>query len=362
MDHHVQRRDRLTQQLVQEGVDAFLISHPINVTYLTGFSGDSSFLVLTRGRAVLVSDKRFTEQIAEECPGLEASIRPPSQTVQDAVMKTVSQLGARSVGFESGHLCVSEFETLRDLVPSITWKAGRERVEQIRTIKDAAELAELREAVRFAESAFQTFTAKLKPDDNEKDLSDAMESYIRQAGGKCSSFSTIVASGERAALAHAPPTARQVGDAEMLLVDWGASGRFYKSDLTRVLATRRISPKLESIYAVVLKAQEQALRAVRPGAKAHDIDAEARSVIEQEGFGEFFGHGLGHGLGLQVHEAPAIRQNSQTVLQPGMVFTIEPGIYLPGWGGVRLEDDVLVTPDGSEVLTHVSKELRAVFR
>src|SRR5262249_27097364 len=161
------------------------------------------------------------------------------------------------------------------------------------------------------------------------------------------------------ALAHAPPTQRAVGDAELLLIDWGASGAFYKSDLTRVVGVRRISPKLESVYGVVLRAQEKALCAVRPGAKACDIDAEARSTIAEAGSGEFLGHGPGHGLGLQVHEAPAIRQHSQTVLQPGMIFTIEPGIYLPGWGGVRIEDDILVTPDGGEVLTHVSKELTA---
>src|SRR5262249_42607332 len=142
-----------------------------------------------------------------------------------------------------------------------------------------------------------------------------------------------------------------------VLVDWGASGRFYKSDLTRVLATRRISPKLEEVYRVVLTAQERAVRSIRPGVRAHEVDAEARSVIAQAGFGDFFGHGLGHGLGLQVHEAPALRPNSEAVLQPGMVTTVEPGIYLPGWGGVRIEDDVLVTPDGCEVLTRVPKDL-----
>jgi Xaa-Pro aminopeptidase len=146
-----------------------------------------------------------------------------------------------------------------------------------------------------------------------------------------------------------------------LLVDWGASGRLYQSDLTRVLAVHRIPPKLDQIHALVLAAQRKALAAIRPGVQAQAIDAEARSVIAAAGFGQFFGHGLGHGLGLEIHEGPAIRQNSATVLQPGMVFTVEPGIYLPGWGGVRLEDDVLVTPDGCEVLTHVPKDLTPLF-
>lgn len=361
MNYPAQRRNQLAQRLEAEGVDVLLVSHPVNVTYLTGFSGESSYLLLSRERAVLISDMRFTEQIAEECPGLEAKIRPPAQTLTGALGEVLAQLKPRSIGFESSHLSVAELESLREAAPTLDWKPGRERVEQLRLIKDASEIEALRAAIRIAERAYGMFLAMLRPEDREKDLSDAMESYIRRAGGKCSSFPCIVASGERAALAHAPPTLRSVGDGEMLLVDWGASGAFYKSDLTRVLGTRRISPKLESIYKVVLQAQEKALRAVRPGAKAADIDAEARSTIEQAGFGQFFGHGLGHGLGLQVHEAPAIRQHSQTILQPGMVFTIEPGIYLPGWGGIRIEDDILVTPDGGEVLTHVSKDLTAVF-
>src|SRR5262249_50279529 len=151
------------------------------------------------------------------------------------------------------------------------------------------------------------------------------EGYVRRAGAVGTSFPSIVAVGERAALPHAPPTGKAVGEADLVLVDWGASGRFYKSDLTRVLATRRISPKLEAVYTVVLRAQERALRAVRPGVKGHEVDAEARAEIAQAGFGDFFGHGLGHGIGLQVHEAPAVRPNSEAVLQAGMVLTVEPG-------------------------------------
>src|SRR5262249_36301676 len=156
---------------------------------------------------------------------------------------------------------------------------------------------------------------------------------------------------------HAPLTDRTIAESELLLVDWGASGRLYKSDLTRVLATSKISPKLEEVYTVVMKARERALHAIRPGVEARSVDAEARTVIAEAGFGDFFGHGLGHGLGLQVHEAPAVRPNSNDVLQPGMVITVEPGIYLPGWGGVRIEDDILVTPDGYELLTSVKRDL-----
>ncbi|MBV9125936.1 MAG: aminopeptidase P family protein [Planctomycetes bacterium] len=361
MDYPAQRRQRLAEQLRDESLDALLISHPVNVTYLTGFSGESSYLVLSERRTLLVSDARFTTQIQEECPGLEAHIRPPSQSLPRAVVEVLDRLGFRAVGFESAHLSVAEWELYREAAPAINWKGGPERVEKLRAVKDASEIAQIREAIAIAERAFTMFRAMLRPQDSERELADALEMYVRRAGGRCSSFPAIVAVGERAALPHAPPTDKKVAEADLLLVDWGASGRFYKSDLTRTLATRKISPKLEEVYAVVLKAQQQAIARIRPGARGQEIDHEARSVITAAGFGSFFGHGLGHGLGLQVHEAPALRQNSEAVLQPGMVCTVEPGIYLPDWGGVRIEDDVLVTPDGCEVLTRVPRDLETAI-
>ncbi len=361
MDYPARRRRQLIRQLKGEGVEAFLVGHPPNVTYLTGFTGDSSYLILQRERTLIVSDPRYAVQLEEECPGLETHIRPPAQLVQEAVAEVVQKLGLRAVGFESAHLSVADWEKLRELAPATDWKGVKHKVEGLRMIKDPSEVAEIRAAIGMAERAFGMFQAMLRPDDDEKGLADAMEMYIRRAGGKCSSFPSIVAVGERAALPHAQPSRKTVAEAGALLVDWGASGRLYKSDLTRVLATRRISPKLAKIHALVLKAQRQALDAVRPGVQALTVDAEARSIITEEGFGQFFGHGLGHGLGLEVHEGPSIRQNSTTVLQPGMVFTIEPGIYLPGWGGVRLEDDVLVTPEGCEILTSLTKELIPIY-
>jgi Xaa-Pro aminopeptidase len=356
LDYPARRRQRLARLLKEEEVDAFLITNPVNVTYLTGFGGDSSYLILDRKRALLISDQRFTTQIEEECPGLDAHVRPPSQSLAKAVVEVLEKLHIRSLGFESAHLTVADLQTLADELPAITWKPERDRVETLRARKDPSEIAQIREAVAIAERAFAMFQVMLRPGDSEKDLADNMELYIRRAGGSGASFPSIMAAGERAALPHAPPTAKKVGDAALLLVDWGAAGRFYKSDLTRVLATRTISPKLEKVYGIVLKAQARAVRAIRPGVKARHVDAEARSHIAREGFGQFFGHGLGHGIGLQVHEAPALRQNSDAVLEPGMVVTVEPGIYLPGWGGIRIEDDVLVTEGGHEVLTSVPKD------
>jgi Xaa-Pro aminopeptidase len=360
MDYPAQRRDRLMEALAAQGPDALLISNPVNVTYLTAFSGDTTALVLSRDRAVLVSDSRYTEQIAEECPGLDAVIRPPVKPLPTATAETIDKLGFRSVGFDSAHLTVAEFGTLREQAKSVDWKPESNRVEAMRAVKDVSEVAAIREAIDIAERAYTVFCALLRPHDCEKDLHDAMEGYIRRAGGTCSSFPPIIAAGERAALPHAPPTGKRIADSAMLLVDWGATGWLYKSDLTRVLALNTISPKLEEVYGVVLRAQTTAIRAARPGVHAKDVDAEARAVIAQAGFGDFFGHGLGHGIGLDIHEAPALRPNSEAVLEPGNVVTIEPGIYLPGWGGVRIEDDILVTPDGCEVLTRVPKELASI--
>jgi Xaa-Pro aminopeptidase len=367
MDRYAVRRDRLHSLLASESLDAFLISHPINVSYLTGFTGEASHLVVGNDKTVLVSDGRFTAQIAEECPGLETYIRPPTQPIQQASAIVLERLAAANIGFESGHLTVADHETLRGLLKTVTWKAGNDWVERFRSVKDEDEVKQIRAAIHMAEKAFAMFRAMLTPEADEKTLTDAMESYVRRAGGKETSFPTIVAVGPRAALPHAPPSSACIHQSNHVLIDWGAAGTFYKSDLTRVLWSRNNGSvpsqangadeaKLREVYAVVLRAQAAAIAALKPGMQAKEIDAAARNVIVQAGFGDFFTHSVGHGIGMQVHEAPLMRANTETVLKPGMVVTVEPGIYLPNWGGVRIEDDVLITPDGHEVLTSVPKD------
>jgi Xaa-Pro aminopeptidase len=365
MDYPAQRRSRLLPLLDSEGIDALLVSSAVNVTYLTGFSGDSSMLVLTRDRAVLISDMRYTQQIADECSGLEVEIRPPTRKLHEAVSEVIRGVGAKGIGFESNALTVAEFEAFREQLPEHNWKGARDRVEKLRMVKDPSEIARIRDAIAIAERAFTAFRSLLRLEDCEKDLCDALEGYVRRAGGQGTSFPPIVAVGERSALPHAPPTGRTVGSGDLLLVDWGAIGGLYKSDLTRVLPTRTTgsSPgdRLVDIHAVVLRAQQDAIRAVRAGIQAQEVDTVARTVIAEAGYGDYFGHGLGHGIGLEIHEGPAIRPHSETVLEEGMIFTIEPGIYLPDWGGVRIEDDVLVTPEGCEVLTHIPRPLEALW-
>jgi Xaa-Pro aminopeptidase len=357
------RREHLTARIKAEEVEAALVTHPVNVSYLTGFSGESSFLVAGRDRCLLITDSRFTEQLAEECPGLELYIRPPEQNLYKAAATALTKLRYRTVACESGHLTLLDMELLRKECADVTWKPVGDMVESLRVFKDESEVAAIRQAIQFAERAFDAFRALLRPGDQEKDLADCLENLVRRVGARSTSFPCIVAVGPRSALPHAPPTDKCIGDADFLLVDWGASGPFYKSDLTRMLVPRRDQygrpsmKKLAEVFSVVQRAQQAAIAAVRPGVKGKDVDAVARKIIEDAGYGPNFGHGLGHGLGLQVHEAPAVRPLSETVLQPGMVCTIEPGIYLPGWGGVRIEDDILITAQGPEVMTNLPRGL-----
>jgi Xaa-Pro aminopeptidase len=361
MDRFHSRREKLRSAWKTVEIDALLVSAPSNVSYLSGFSGDSSVLLVGRDRDLIVSDGRFTTQLEQECPGLEARIRLPGQDMNPAVADVLKLMGLTRVGFEATHLTVADHEALALAAPCVALTAMTGQVEALRQIKDEGEIAAIREAIGFAERAFQMLRAGLREGESEKDAADALEGYLRRCGATAASFPPIVAVGANAALPHARPSANtRIGEDDFVLVDWGATGRPYKSDLTRVLVTGKVTPKFEAIYRTVLNALKSGIAAIRPGVKAHDVDAEARSVIEEAGFGRFFDHGLGHGLGIDIHEAPRIRKGSNVVLEPGMVFTVEPGIYLPGWGGIRIEDDVLVTPDGCEVLSHVPRSLEQV--
>lgn len=352
------RREKLARTFKADLVDALLVSNPTNVRYLTGFTGEDAVLLLTRKRAVVVSDGRFTTQLAQECPALEAHIRPVGKNLTEAIATVAVGLAVRRLAFEATALSVSAYEALREKLPAVEFAGVSDRVEVLREVKDRDEVAAIREAIDYAERAFAMLRNGLRAGESEKDVADGLETYLRRCGATAASFPPIVAVGRRSALPHARPTdGARIGDADFVLIDWGATGRPYKSDLTRVLVTGNVTPKFETVYRTVLAAQARGIAAVRPGATARDVDAEARSVIEEAGFGRFFTHGLGHGLGMDIHEAPRLRSGSDVALRPGMVVTIEPGIYLPGWGGVRIEDDVLVTPEGHEVLTRVPRSL-----
>ncbi len=354
------RRDRLRKAFKKAGVDALLITDFTNVTYLTGFTGDDSYILVRRDGETVLSDPRYTTQLGEECPGVDLHIRPPGATMLQAVVRLMRAAKSGRLGIEGDSMTVGLRDRIADRLPKVEMVATSGLVEKLRQIKDRHEIARLREAVCQAEGAFAVLRSTLRPEMTEKEAADELEHQCRLFGAKEAAFPAIVAVGPRAALPHATPTRKRIGEGDFVLIDWGASEGLYRSDLTRVLVTGRISPKFERIYRVVLEAQTRAIAAIRPGVSAHDVDHVARAVIAKAGYGRRFRHGLGHGLGILVHEAPRLAVKSQTILKPGMVVTVEPGIYLPGWGGIRIEDDVLVTRSGHEVLTHVSKRLEDV--
>ncbi len=361
MDRPAQRREKLRRAIRPDAIDGLLVTAVTNVHYLSGFSGDSSALLLTSDRAVLVSDGRYTTQIERECPGLETRIRPVSQTITAATAEAVGLLEIGRLGFESQSLTIGAFDDLREALPTVSFQGLKGRVEALRAIKDAGEVESIRAAIAMAERAFTMLRAGLRGSDTEKDASDDLEGFLRRCGALGASFPPIVAVGPNAAMPHHRPDAStRIDDGPFVLIDWGATGGPYKSDLTRMLVTGKFTPKFERVYRSVLEAQGRAIAAIRPGVSARDVDAEARSALAAAGFGRFFSHGLGHGVGLDIHEAPAFRSDSPDTLQAGMVITVEPGVYLPGWGGIRIEDDVLVTPDGCEVLTQLPRSFESV--
>jgi Xaa-Pro aminopeptidase len=351
------RRERLRKAFKKAGIEALLVTDFTNVTYLSGFTGDDSYFLVRQDGETILSDPRYVTQLGEECPGVDLSIRPPGVPMLQAIVRAVRSARIGRLGIEGDSMTVGLRDRIAEKLPKLEIVATSGLVEQLRLIKDKEEVDRLRQAVWQAEKAFAVLRSTLRPEMTEKQAADELEHQFRLFGGKTASFPSIVAVGPRAALPHATPTRTLIGDDDFVLVDWGVNEGLYCSDLTRVLITGKVSPRLEKIYNVVLEAQTRAIAAIRPGAVAQDVDDVARSFITKAGFGRRFRHGLGHGLGLLVHENPRLAVKSQTVLQPGMVVTVEPGIYLPGWGGVRIEDDVLVTRSGHEVLTSAPKRL-----
>jgi Xaa-Pro aminopeptidase len=351
------RRKNLRSLIKKAEVDALLVTNFKNVTYLTGFTGDDSYLLATLDGETLVTDPRYTTQLEEECPGLALEVRAPGVKILTAVTKAVQKSKIERLGIEGNSATVSLQQSLAKALPGVEIVVTENLVERLRIVKDKHEITATRLACLQARRAYDVVRAVIKPEMTELEVAAELEYQARRFGAKALSFPAIVAVGPRAALPHATPTARRLGESDFTLVDWGANSGLYMSDLTRIIVTGRISPKLRKIYGVVLKAQLAAIEAIRPGVTCQQVDRVARRIITRAGFGKAFGHGLGHGTGLEIHEAPRLAVGQKTKLRPGMIVTVEPGIYVPGWGGVRIEDDILVTRTGHEVLTDVPKQL-----
>jgi Xaa-Pro aminopeptidase len=338
-------------------MDGLLVTGSANVRYLTGFSGSSALLFVTAREAVLITDFRYQTQAAEEVGDLARIVIEP-QSLWTGLWQNLAQLNYVEVaGFESAHLVHRDFQRLLESGSRCQWRPTLDLVEVLRERKDEDEVARIREAVAAAERALELTMNTVGAGMSELAIAGVLESALRQAGSDGFPFPSIVASGPNAALPHARPTPRLLAKGDFLLLDFGARVGGYCSDITRTFIVGRASSEQREVYEVVRLANERATRAVRPGMTGRDADGVARGYIEDRGFGDLFGHSLGHGIGLEVHEAPRLAKTAEGTLVEGAVVTVEPGIYRPGWGGVRIEDDVHLCADGTQVLTRFPREL-----
>jgi Xaa-Pro aminopeptidase len=343
------RLARLRAALPTTGADAILISHPENRAYLSGFTGSAGHLLITADRAVIATDFRYYDQVALEAPHFElAQIKTNLHDLLPALLEGVSQLA-----FEADHAAWSTVEKWKEAAPAVEWVPTKAVTHNLRASKDEAEIATLRRAILLADAGLAHGLSEARPGMTEVELAWIIESYMRTHGAQGVAFDLHVASGPNGARPHAHTSDKELLRGEPIVIDMGAEVDGYRSDLTRTvsLGEPADADKFWSVYNTVLGAQTAAIAAIRPGLSGKEADGVAREFITQAGFGEAFGHGLGHGVGLEIHEEPFMGRLSTSILQQNMVVTVEPGIYLPGWGGVRIEDIVLVTANGCEVLT-----------
>ena len=357
------RVGQLRRKLGEAELDALVVVNRINRRYLSGFTGSAGVVVVTRDPSfppTLLVDFRYTEQAKAQAPGFR--VIQHGDYPWESLRAVLEEYAVRRVGFESEHMSYRQATKWQEEMPGVTWVPVEQQVEALRAVKSPEELALMRRAVAIADQAFSFILPYLRPGVTEKEVAWRLEQYMREHDAERLAFDIIVASGPNAALPHATPTDRRLQPGDTVVLDFGCVYGGYHSDMTRtVVVGPHVEPRTREVYQLVLEAQQAGLNAVRPGLTGKEVDAAARRVIEQAGLGDCFGHGLGHGVGLEVHEPiPRLSRISDTILQPGMVTSVEPGVYIPGWGGVRIEDLVVVTETGCEVLTSSPKELIVV--
>lgn len=352
-----QRRiSRLRQLMHQEGMDALLVTRREDVRYLTGFTGSAGSLLVASTRQLLITDFRYKLQARQEAKG--AAILIQKNDFFSALQEVVSRLKVKTLGFDETATTLAELKKLKKL--ELRLKGREDLVGPLRRTKDDQEIRSIRLAIGRAEQAFRELKKFIKPGITEQELGLKLECLMRSKGSRKTAFDTIVASGRNGAMPHASVTNRRIRKGELVTLDFGAEANGYYSDITRTICVGRPTAKQREIHALVLEAQTAAIRSVRPGVHCKSIDDAARTIIQKAGHGKHFGHGTGHGIGLMVHEGPSVSRLSKDRLEKDMVFSVEPGVYVPGWGGVRIEDLVLVTETGVKVLTTLPRELDSV--
>jgi len=356
-DRRSHRLAALVESLSAAHLDGLLITSLPNIRYLTGFSGTSALLFVASREVFLITDFRYQTQVRSEVGEL-ARIAVESQSLWTGLWQLLAQASYVEVaGFESAHIVHRDFQRLLEAGPKPRWRPTTELVETLRERKDASEIASIRTAAAMATSALAKTLPAIRAGMTELEVAGVLEKSIRDAGSEAFPFPSIVASGPRSALPHARSSSRQIAKGEFLLMDFGAASGGYCADVTRTIVVGKADDEQRAVYDVVRQANELAASEVRAGLRGREADALARDYIERCGYGEEFGHGLGHGLGIEVHEAPRLARTADGLLSAGAVVTIEPGIYRPGWGGVRIEDDVHLAAEGPELLTQFTHEL-----
>ena len=337
-------------------IDALLVSGLPNVRYLSGFTGDNALLLIAPESTTLYTDPRYTIQASEECTcRIHIATKGP---LDAAVSDAIRRRRIKRIGFEASRIVYDVYLRLKQSLPlGSTLKPIGPVIEKLRMIKSTGEIDRIRRSVWTNSQAFEKTIPSIRAGVSEAEIAAELEYQMRRLGAEHAAFETIVAVGPRSALPHARPGDRKAAKDELLLIDMGACLRGYMSDMTRMLFLGRPSPRVTKMYRAVATAQLAAIDAVRPGASTGQVDRKARQVLTSEGFGKAFVHSTGHGLGLEIHEPPRLGKRDQTRLEAGMVITIEPGAYIRGFGGIRIEDTVLVTKTGCEILTPTSKEL-----
>ncbi|MGA8941727.1 MAG: Xaa-Pro peptidase family protein [Thermoactinomyces sp.] len=351
----MQRVERLRKKMAEKNLEAFLITHPVNRRYMTGFTGTSGVALLTKNDAIFITDFRYVTQAREQCP--DWSLVKHEGSIFSEVAKVCRKIGLNQLAFEQDHLTYGEVIQLREMLEEIETVPAGGLVEELREVKEPEELLIMKEAAKIADEAFAQIVQEIRPGMKEREVALRLEVIMRELGAISSSFDTIVASGWRSALPHGVASDKVIEKGDFVTMDYGAYYKGYASDITRTVLMGKPDPKQKEIYEIVLEANRRAIEGVRPGKTGKEIDAIARDYIREHGYGDYFGHGTGHGLGMEVHEEPRVSSRGDKPLVPGMVITIEPGIYLPDFGGVRIEDDLIVTESGYEKITGSPKEL-----
>lgn len=344
----------LREKMRSENLDGFFVANPFNRRYLSGFTGTSGNLVITTHSAQLITDFRYVEQAAQQAP--DFTVVRHERDILECVGEQVKKGGVKRLAFEKDHVTYSLYQKLASFTEGIELVPVQGIIEELRLMKTPEEIAIIKEAASIADQAFTHILEFIKPGVTERQVSNELEFTMRRLGATASSFDTIVASGLRSALPHGVATDKQIQSGELVTLDFGAYYQGYCSDITRTISVGKPDPKLEHIYSIVLKAQLNGVQKVGPEMSGKEADSLTREIISEAGFAEYFGHGTGHGIGLEIHEGPTLSPRGEYNLQPGMVVTVEPGIYLPGLGGVRIEDDVVITDQGCDILTSSPKE------